>query len=254
MTTSEIWRQIERGEASLLSDGALARCLWGEATADAPDAFEEEERPLSQWTWRELTSLPGVGPAKAARLMAAVELGRRAATRPWSPGEAFRGARQVYEHFGPRLRGARREHFLAVLLDVRRRLIHSSTISIGSLVASLVHPREVFRRAIQHAAAGVLVVHNHPSGDPQPSPEDWAVTDRLREAGQILGIELVDHVVLGEGSWVSLRERSPVRWGEGADPGPAIADPPAEGGDNAVPPRSGGLLSAGGGKGPPFPL
>ena len=70
----------------------------------------------------------------------------------------------------------------------------TSTISIGSLVASLVHPREVFRRAIQHAAAGVLVVHNHPSGDPQPSPEDWAVTDRLREAGQILGIELVDHV------------------------------------------------------------
>ena len=200
------------GERALASGAALEKFLRGEG------------RNLSQLTWEEVTSIPGVGRAHAARIFAALELGRRSATRPWRPGERFRGARQVFEHFGPQLREKRREHFVAVLLDVRRRLILSATVSIGSLVASLVHPREVFRRAIQHSAAGVLVLHNHPSGDPRPSPEDWAVTDRLRAAGEILGIELVDHVIIGDQCWVSLRERSPSRWADSTDPGPLCGE------------------------------
>ncbi len=100
-----------------------------------------------------------------------------------------------------------REHFQALYLDSRRRLIRSETISVGTLDASLVHPREVFRPAIRHSAAAVLVAHNHPSGDPEPSAEDMALTSRLDRAGRLLGLPLIDHLVLGKGEWVSLRER-----------------------------------------------
>ena len=154
---------------------------------------------------RELGGVEGVGDAKAARILAAVELGRRVSGRPWRRGTPFLGSQQVYEHYAPRLRDERREWFIAAYLDVRRRLLGEEVVSIGSLVASIVHPREVFRPAVRLSAASVIVVHNHPSGDPTPSAEDWAVTDRLRRAGETLGIELLDHLVLGEGAWSSLR-------------------------------------------------
>jgi DNA repair protein RadC len=154
----------------------------------------------------ELSRVRGIGAAKAARLLAAVEIGRRVGGSPWQRGEPFLGARQVFEHFAPRLRDERRELFIAAYLDVRRRLIGEEVISCGSLVASIVHPREVFRPAVRLAAASVIAVHNHPSGDPTPSAEDWAVTERLRRSGETLGIELLDHVVIGDGSFASLRE------------------------------------------------
>jgi DNA repair protein RadC len=101
-----------------------------------------------------------------------------------------------------------REHFAALLLDTKNRLIGVTTVSVGDLSSVLVHPREVFKPAILANAASVILAHNHPSGDPQPSPEDVAITRRLQEAGQILGIEVLDHVVVGEANhWVSLREK-----------------------------------------------
>jgi DNA repair protein RadC len=145
---------------------------------------------------------PGLGQAKAATLLAGIELGRRTllAGGPvvTTPEEAF----QLVQDMGV----LKKEVFRALYLDGRRRLIHSETVSIGTLTSTLVHPREVFQPAIACSAASLLVAHNHPSGDPGPSPEDFALTRRLRDAGRLLGIELVDHLVVGRGRFVSLKQ------------------------------------------------
>jgi len=105
------------------------------------------------------------------------------------------------------LRYEAREHLYALVLDARNQVRHRRVVSTGTLTESLVHPREVYKEAIRFSAAALVLVHNHPSGDPTPSPEDIATTKRLTEAGKILGIELLDHVVIGDGRWVSLKER-----------------------------------------------
>jgi DNA repair protein RadC len=163
-------------------------------------------RALALATARELESEPGVGPAKAASWLAAVELGRRVAARRLRPGDGIRGPADVFRHFHPRLRDASRERFLALLLDGRHRVIREVEISRGTLTASLVHPREVFRPALRDGAAALVVVHNHPSGDPTPSAEDRRVTERLSRAGELLGVRLLDHVVVAEHGYRSLRE------------------------------------------------
>ncbi len=154
----------------------------------------------------ELRPPPGVGPAKGATLLAALELSRRLAARRLRPGDPIRGPEDVFRHFHPRLRHARRERFLLLLLDGRHRVLREVLVSEGTLTASLVHPREVFRPALQEAAAAVVLVHNHPSGDPTPSREDREVTDRLIEAGELLGIPVLDHVVVAERGFRSLKE------------------------------------------------
>ena len=144
----------------------------------------------------ELARLPGMGPAKIASLRAAIELGARHTREPLRPGERLGGPEQVHAHFAARLGRMRQEVFCVLLLDSRHRLIREVEVSRGSLNQSLVHPREVFAPALREAAAAILVVHNHPSGDPQPSREDHEVTRRLERAGEILGIPLLDHVVI----------------------------------------------------------
>lgn len=129
--------------------------------------------------------------------------------RPFRP--EIRSARDVYDILGSRLRDERRESFWALLLDQRHRLQNAVRISEGSLSMTLVHPREAFNPAIRDSAAAVLFVHNHPSGDPEPSSDDWALTQRLRECGELLGIRVLDHVVLGDHAWVSLEERGAFR-------------------------------------------
>ena len=153
---------------------------------------------------RELACTPGVGPAKSAALTAAVELGRRLASRRLRPGDPVRGPADVFRHFHARLRHARHERFLVVLLDGRHRMLREVVISQGTLTASLVHPREVFRPALREAAAAVVLVHNHPSGDPTPSTEDREITERLADAGLLLGVPVLDHVVVAERGWASL--------------------------------------------------
>jgi DNA repair protein RadC len=146
-----------------------------------------------------------LGPTSAALLSASLELGRRA----FSPGTGARILIQAADvHAVSRdLELARREHFVAFLLDVRNRVLARETISVGTLSASLVHPREVFAPAIERRAAAVIVVHNHPSGDPEPSADDLALTRRLVQAGVLVGIEVLDHLVIGHGSYVSLKSR-----------------------------------------------
>jgi len=151
-----------------------------------------------------LEAVPGIGPATAARIIAALELGRRAEIESHRDGGAVRGPEDVYRLLGPRLRDLPQEEFHVLLLNSQNRVIREVLVSRGILDASLVHPREVFRAAILEGAASIVVVHNHPSGDPTPSPEDRGVTDRLAEAGRTVGIPLLDHVIVGAGRYASL--------------------------------------------------
>ncbi|MFI5345316.1 MAG: DNA repair protein RadC [Elusimicrobiota bacterium] len=150
-----------------------------------------------------LRRVRGVGPVRAAALTAAAELGRRG--RP-DPRPVVDCARTAAGLVPASVRAARKEHFVILCLNARRQLVHHETVSVGTLSASLVHPREVFAPAIAHSAAAVVAVHNHPSGDPTPSSEDRDVTRRLQRAGELLGIPLADHVVVSESGFFSFRE------------------------------------------------
>lgn len=155
------------------------------------------------WLLREVV---GVGPVKSASLVAACEVGRRLATQRLEVGQRIQGPSDVHRHFFERLRGCSQERFHALLLDGRHRVMREVLISQGTLTASLVHPREVFRQAVRQSAAALVLVHNHPSGDPAPSGEDRRVTERLLRAGEVLGIRVVDHVVVAEHGYHSFNE------------------------------------------------
>lgn len=164
---------------------------------------------LVRMTPEPLMRVPGVGPSRALRLVAAVEIGRRVlagprAGRPRLPTPSAVGAYLLPEHSG-----FREERFGALLLDTKHRVLKVVTLAQGTLNASLVHPREVFRAAAEHSAAAVVLFHNHPSGDPSPSVDDLQLTRRLVEAGELMGIAVVDHIVLGDGCWHSVRDTSP---------------------------------------------
>jgi len=148
----------------------------------------------------------GVGAPRAARLLAAMELGRRAVTSGSGERPRLSSGAAVGRYLLPLYGGFRVERFGVVLLDAKNRLIRTTILSVGSVDASIAHPREIYREATLASAASVVVFHNHPSGDPQPSPEDVLLTRRLKEAGQVMGIDLVDHIVLGDGRWFSFRD------------------------------------------------
>jgi DNA repair protein RadC len=160
---------------------------------------------LAGWSTARWLLTPGIGLARAAALAAAFELGRRAAERPASSA-TIRGPEDVLVQVRD-LSRARREHFVVLLLNARHELQCRETVSIGSLNASIVHPREVFLPAILHSAASVVLVHNHPSGDPEPSEEDLNITRRLVQVGELVGIGVLDHVIVAARGVVSLRSR-----------------------------------------------
>jgi DNA repair protein RadC len=150
-----------------------------------------------------LEGLPGVGEATAARVLAALELGRRAQEESAPDRIRIRGPEDVYRLMAPRLRDLSHEEFHVLLLNTQHRVLRVVPVTRGILDASLIHPREVFRPAILETAAAVILVHNHPSGDPTPSPEDRSVSRQMAEAGRSVGIRVLDHVVVGEGRWAS---------------------------------------------------
>jgi len=155
----------------------------------------------------ELARVPGVGPAKAARLAATFELTRRLRARTPGRRRVLGSPAEVYAAFAPLMEDLRREVFRVALLDAQNGLLRDLVISEGTLSASLVHPREVFKPAILESAASVILLHNHPSGDPTPSREDVRLTRQLVEAGRLLDFPVHDHVIVGRGVWVSLAER-----------------------------------------------
>jgi DNA repair protein RadC len=126
---------------------------------------------------------------------------------PLSMGTRIDSSEGLFHHYYPRLRDLRHELFLIVLLDAKHAIIRDQTVSKGSLTLSIVHPREVFNLAVKESAAAVIFVHNHPSGDPQPSPEDRVLTTRLVQAGEVLGIPVLDHLIVGDGRYVSFADR-----------------------------------------------
>lgn len=157
----------------------------------------------------ELTKIKGIGPAKAAQIKAAFELSRRLENSfdegpkitVKSPDDAIKAARS-------QLKGKKKEHFLVLCLDTRNHLINTHQVSIGSLDCSIVHPREVFKEAISSCAASVIFVHNHPSGDPTPSEDDIKLTKRLIEAGEIMGIEVLDHIIVCDRDYASMKAKN----------------------------------------------
>jgi DNA repair protein RadC len=155
----------------------------------------------------ELCRIDGIGPAKAAQLLAALELGRRVVSRPLQPGAVFVSSQSVYDYFAPLLREIRQERFWAVLLDNKHRVMRDLTVSTGSLTSSLVHPREAFAAAVRDSAAAVIFVHNHPSGDPSPSAEDRQLTERLVACGELMGIPVLDHIIIGRTTYYSFADR-----------------------------------------------
>lgn len=155
----------------------------------------------------ELCAVAGIGPAKAAQLKAGIELGKRVLATPLSTGTRIGCSRDLFNHYHPLLRDLRHEVFKVILLDAKHTILRETTVSEGSLTLSIVHPREVFNLAVRESAAAVVFLHNHPSGDPQPSAEDRELTTRLVAAGELLGIRVLDHLVVGDRAYVSFADR-----------------------------------------------
>lgn len=155
----------------------------------------------------ELMAVPTVGPARAAALAAAFELGRRARRADGGPAELVEGPEDAHGIFGPLLEDLDQEAVAVLCLGARHQPLHVDIVALGSLNSAAVHPREVYRTAVAVNAAAVVLAHNHPSGDPEPSEDDVRLTRRLQRCGETLGIELLDHLVIGAARWVSLRER-----------------------------------------------
>lgn len=206
-------RQLERVGPAGMSDAdllALVLAPGEQASAQAIAAAHAvaEQFPLERLVtlpWDELRHVPGLPLRAAATLAAAVELARRGLDRGIGSLPKILHPSDVLKTV-PEIRNERREHFVCLYLNARTQLIHKATISIGTLNSSLVHPREVFAPALENAASAIILVHNHPSGDPSPSREDLNLTRRLVEAGLIMGIEIVDHVVISADRWVSFKQ------------------------------------------------
>ncbi|MEJ9280500.1 MULTISPECIES: RadC family protein [Ureibacillus] len=169
--------------------------------------YFEKLHELKHATLEEIVSIKGIGQAKAVQLLAAIELGRRLSQKQMDSRFTIRSPKDAASFLMPEIGSLQQEHFVALYLNVKNQVIHKQTIFIGSLNSSIVHPREIFKEAVKRSAASIICAHNHPSGNATPSPEDIEVTKRLQEAGFIIGIELIDHIIIGDHQYVSLKEQ-----------------------------------------------
>ncbi len=218
------WPQDERPREKLLKKGAealsdaelLALVLRTGDASSRSSALDharlllsrfESLRKLASASTAELCEVKGIGPAKAAEIQAVFEISRRFGVEGMRTGDRYTCSSEVFRHYHERLRDRKKEVFLALLLDSKNRLIREVQVSEGSLTASIVHPREVFAPVVRESAAAVLFVHNHPSGDPTPSREDLDITERLRQAGDLMGVRVLDHIIIGSGAYVSFVDR-----------------------------------------------
>ncbi len=166
---------------------------------------EHSKKRLLQLKYEDLIRVKGIDSGKASTLLAAFELSRRALDVDDSSLSAISNIKEACAQLAD-IRKLQKEHFVALYLNARNQLVHKETIFIGTLNASLVHPREVFELAIQHRVASVIIAHNHPSGDPEPSQDNRKITKRLVEAGELLGIELQDHIIVAKSGYFSFRQ------------------------------------------------
>lgn len=191
--------------AVLLKTGTKDRSVL--ALVDQLIAHFGSLRELACASYEEMTVIKGVGPAKAGEILAAFELAKRLSNSNLQTREVINSPADAATIFMDEMRLLDREHFMILMLNTKHRVIAKKVVSIGHLSASLVHPRELFKDIIKKSSAAVILVHNHPSGDPTPSEEDIKVTSRLCEAGRLLGISVLDHLVVGDQKFVSLREQ-----------------------------------------------
>ncbi len=164
-------------------------------------------KALLDMTVEELSQYRGMGAAKACKLIAAAELARRINLTAEDKEVVIKVPGDAALHVMQEMRYLKKEHFRIMLLNVKNRLISTEAVSIGSLSASVVHPREIFKLPIKRSAAAIILIHNHPSGDPTPSQEDINITKRIYEAGEIIGIDVLDHIIIGDGRYSSLKEK-----------------------------------------------
>ncbi|MFE3972829.1 MULTISPECIES: DNA repair protein RadC [unclassified Peribacillus] len=164
-------------------------------------------RLLKEASVEELTVIKGIGEAKAIQILASVELGRRINKLNDQDRYVIRSPEDGANYCMEEMRFLSQEHFVCLYLNTKNQVLQKTTVFIGSLNASIVHPREVFKEAFRRSAASIICLHNHPSGDPSPSREDIEVTKRLVECGKIIGIEVLDHIIIGEHKYVSLKEK-----------------------------------------------
>jgi len=197
-----------------LSNTELLAIILGSGTKEQ-NVLRVSERILKKYGGNNLLSLSfedlkqnsGIGHAKACQLVAAFELYKRLSPDGKGDEETINCPQDVYS-FSKEIKSLRKEHFIVIYLNAKNKIIKKETISIGTLNSSLVHPREVFQPAVGESAASVILVHNHPSGDLEPSQDDLALTKRLCEAGKIMGIEVLDHIIIGTKGFLSLKERN----------------------------------------------
>jgi len=208
--------RLARQGAPALSNRELLALVLGNGSSRssvldmAEELLRDGLRGLAGRSFPELLGESGLGRAKASRVLAALELGSRVAAEGGPSAPSFRTPEETSRYLLPRYASRPTETFGLLALDVRQRLKREAVVSSGCLTSSLVHPREVFQEAIAARAAALVLFHNHPSGDPEPSAEDLALTRRLVSAGALLGIQVLDHLVLGAGRYVSLKERGVV--------------------------------------------
>jgi DNA repair protein RadC len=177
-------------------------------------------RYLAERSFEELSRINGVGPAKVAQVKSAIELGRRLAALQPEQRPQVRSPQDVVRRWMPRLRFEQQEHLIVILLNTKNEIIAEEEIFVGTLDSSIAHPREVFKSAIRRSSAALILLHNHPSGDPTPSGEDIRLTRQMAQAGEILGIEVLDHVILGDQRYRSLREEGVLPLSEKSSPSP----------------------------------
>ena len=205
--------KLVRAGAAALGDNELVALLLGSGVRSrsalhlAQDVLDAAGgiRGLLRADLDRLRQIHGVGVPRATRVLAAIELGRRALAGRGDDRLRFVSPQQLAEYLMPLHSGHREERFGVVLMDAKRRLLRTEILSVGTLDTSLAHPREVFRPAVLASAASLALFHNHPSGDPLPSPDDLRLTSQLAAAGAVMGIDVVDHVILGDGRWFSFR-------------------------------------------------
>lgn len=206
--------KLLHGGAGSLSDAELLAVILragsrGESAVDQGRSLMASFgnfRTLGAAAAGDLRRLRGLGPAKVAQILAVLEVAKRFGEKSFAPGTPFQGPTDIYAHFRERLAAEKREHFYAVLLDNKHRKIREVHVSQGSLTSSIVHPRDVFEPVVRESAAAVVFVHNHPSGDPTPSAEDLEITRRLRQVGELMGVRVLDHIVIGRAGYVSFVE------------------------------------------------
>nr|WAH99785.1 MAG: DNA repair protein RadC [Candidatus Methanoperedens sp.]WAH99969.1 MAG: DNA repair protein RadC [Candidatus Methanoperedens sp.] len=205
-------RLMSNGSASLSNAELLSIILKSGSVAE--NAINLSQRVLSQFDLKQLSAIDmtqlmkihGIKSGKAAQIVACFELARRLEMFDSSSKFKINSPEDVYRRLYPTMRESKKEHFVELCLDTKNQIIREDTISIGSLNANVVHPREVFRTALIESAAHIIVAHNHPSGDPTPSREDIEITKKLVETGKIMGIDVLDHVIIGDCRHFSMKE------------------------------------------------